>query len=305
MEYTKTNFDKALYPLPESIKSVLTNLPFSVKENAQEIRLRADRPITITAQKNLFVSREIKATENLPPNPLYIAPDELNETLMALVNHSLYTRSDELCEGYISMKGGHRAGICGNFSGGFFKNISSINIRIAKEKKGCAKPLYNKTKGGLLIAGGAGNGKTTLLRDLVRHLSNSGKRIALIDTRGEIASCEKGVPTLDVGLNTDIINGTSKAKGAEIALRTMFPQIICFDEIGNKEELNLVSQCFHSGVEIITTAHASSVAEIKTRNVTRELLETKAIENVALLSLKDQLKIETFTAKEVLNYDDA
>ena len=303
MEHSQTNFDKALYPLPERIKNILTHLPLYVKENVQEIRLRAGRPILVTAQKNLFVSTEQYVTENLPPKPLYIETEELNETLMAIANYSLYTRSEELNQGYLSMKGGHRAGICGNFSGGSLKNISSINIRIAKEKKDCALPLYNKTKGGLLIAGGAGNGKTTVLRDLVRHLSNGGKRISLIDTRGEIASCEKGIPTLDVGVNTDVINGIDKAKGAEMALRTMFPQIICFDEIGETKELNLVSESFNSGVEIITTAHACSVEEIKKRKVTRQLLQTGAIENVAILSLKDNLKIQTFTAKEVLSYD--
>ena len=85
----------------------------------------------------------------------------------------------------------------------------------------------------------------------------------------------------------------------------MFPQIICFDEIGETKELNLVAESFNSGVEIITTAHASSIEEIKNRKVTRELLKTGAIENVAVLSLKESLEIQTFTAKEVLNYDDA
>lgn len=297
-----TNFDSALYPLPERIKNLLKGLPLYVKENAQEIRLRAGRPILITAQNNLFVSKNQSVSESLPQNPLYIEAEELKEVLMAIANYSLYTRNEELKEGYLSMKGGHRAGICGNFSDGFFKNISSINIRIAKEKKECALPLYNKTKGGLLIAGGAGNGKTTVLRDLVRHLSNKGKRVSLIDTRGEIASCEKGIPTLDVGVNTDVINGTDKAKGAEIALRTMFPQIICFDEIGSKRELDLVSESFSSGVEIITTAHASSIEEIKNRKVTRELLLTGAIENIAILSLADSLKIETFSTEEVLTH---
>ncbi len=297
-----TRFDTALYALPQKLKTTLWALPTYIKENAQEIRLRAERPICITSTENLYITKDIKIQKTPPENPLTVSSNELYETLMALTNRSLYTRTQELNEGYISMKGGHRAGVCGQFTEGFFKNVSSINIRIAKEIVGAAAPLYSKTKGGLLIAGSAGSGKTTALRDLIRHLSDEGKRISLIDVRGELAACEKGVPTLNVGVNTDVICTKDKAVGAEIALRTMFPQIICFDEIGTQAELNSVSECFNAGVEIITTAHASSLYEIQNRAVTKKLLQTGAIKNIAILSLEKKLKIELFNIGEVNDF---
>lgn len=297
-----TRFDTALYVLPENLKAKLNTLPLHIKENAQEIRLRAERPICITATENLYITKEAQIQKTPPENPLTVSASELYETLMLLTNRSIYTRINELKEGYISMKGGHRAGICGQFTEGFFKNISSINIRIAKEIVGAAAPLYNKTEGGLLIAGSAGSGKTTVLRDLVRHLSNGGKRISLIDTRGEIAACQKGVPTLNVGVNTDVVSIKDKAEGAQIALRTMFPQIICFDEIGSEAELRAVSECFNAGTQIITTAHASSLYEIQNRTVTKKLLQTGAIKNIAILSLKNQLETEVFNIEEVKDF---
>ncbi len=297
-----TRFDTALYVLPQKLKTALSTLPVYIKENAQEIRLRAERPICITSTENLYITSDLKAQKTLPQNPLTVTSADLYETLMLLTNRSVYTRTQELKEGYVSMKGGHRAGVCGQFTEGSFKNISSINIRIAKEIFGTAKPLYTKTDGGLLIAGSAGSGKTTAIRDLVRHLSDNGKRISLIDTRGEIAACEKGVPTLNVGINTDVICTKDKAEGAEIALRTMFPQIICFDEIGTEAELKTISECFNAGVDIITTAHASSLFEIKNRRVTSKLLETRAIKNIAILSLRNEFKIEFFNIEEVKNF---
>ena len=297
-----TRFDTALYVLPENLKSKLNALPLHIKENAQEIRLRAERPVCITSTENLYITKDMQIQKTPPENPLTVSTSELYETLMLLTNRSIYTRINELKEGYISMKGGHRAGVCGQFTEGFFKNISSINIRIAKEIDGAATPLYNKTDGGLLIAGSAGSGKTTALRDLVRYLSNAGKRISLIDTRGEIAACQKGVPTLNVGVNTDVVSTKDKAVGAEIALRTMFPQIICFDEIGSEAELKTVSECFNAGTQIITTAHASSLYEIKNRTVTSKLLQTGAIKNIAILSLQNELKIELFNIEEVKDF---
>ncbi|MBR6573070.1 MAG: Flp pilus assembly complex ATPase component TadA [Clostridia bacterium] len=298
----QTRFDTALYPLPEKLRSTLSTLPVYIKEMAQEIRLRAERPVCITAMGNLYVTKDGKIEKTPVQNALKIDSKELYEVLISLTNHSVYTRVEELREGYVSMKGGHRAGVCGQFTEGFFKNVSSINIRIAKEIDKVATPLYTKTDGGLLIVGSAGSGKTTVLRDLVKYLSETGKRISLIDTRGEIAACEKGVPTLNVGVNTDIICTKDKARGAEIALRTMFPQIICFDEIGTEAELKSVSECFNAGVEIITTAHASSIYEIRNRRVTSKLLQTGAIKNIALLSLKNELKIELIDIQEVKNF---
>lgn len=279
-------FDSALYPLPERFADILKRLPVCIKNSAYEIRLRAGRPVSLTCDRNFYISEDAEASITVPQRPLCVSSEELYEVLTRLTEHSVYTRAEELKEGFVSMKNGHRAGVCGRFQSGYFRDISSVNIRIARQIEGAAESLYDKVGRGILIAGAPGSGKTTVLRDLVRHLSDSGRRISLIDTRGELAAASGGRANLDVGINTDVISGGNKAKGAEIALRTLYPEYIAFDEIGSSAELELVSESFFSGVGIITTAHASSVEELMARSVTSRLLDLGAIEYIALLPEK-------------------
>ena len=147
--------------------------------------------------------------------------------------------------------------------------------------------------GPMLVLAGPGSGKTTVLRDLVRNFSVSGKRVSLVDTRGEIAAASAGRATLDVGINTDVITGGEKAKGVEIALRTLFPEYIAFDEIGSLDELSAVSESFFAGTGIITTAHADSMEEIMSRPVTSRLIKLGVIDTVAILplDLRGEMKI--------------
>lgn len=302
VKFNSSVFDSALYPLPEEIAGVLRRLPICVKNSAYEIRLRADRPVSLTCDRSYYISEAAEATLTVPANPLQVTSEQLYEVLTRLTGHSVYTRAEELREGFVSMKNGHRAGVCGRFQSGYFRDMSSVNIRIAREVHGAAKSLYDKVGRGILIAGSPGSGKTTVLRDLVRYLSDSGKRISLIDTRGELAAACGGRATLDVGVNTDIISGGNKAKGAEIALRTLFPQYIAFDEIGSSAELELVAESFFAGTGIITTAHASSMEELMSRSVTSRLLELGAIEYIALLPDKIGGEITVMPAEKQMSY---
>ncbi len=302
VKFHSSIFESALYPLPEKTAAVLKKLPVCVKNSAYEIRLRANKPVTLTCERTYYISKDAEAGITVPTSPLTVSAEQLYEVLTRLTGHSLYTRAEELKNGYVSMKNGHRAGVCGRFQGGYFRDISSVNIRIAREVIGCAERLYDKVGRGILIAGSPGSGKTTILRDLVRHLSDNGKRISLIDTRGEIAAAIGGRPTLDVGVNTDVISGGDKAKGVEIALRTLFPQYIAFDEIGNTAELDLVAESFFSGTGIITTAHASSIEELEARGVTHKLISLGAVENIALLSGKIGDEITVFPVTKEKSY---
>ena len=298
VKFSSEIFDSALYPLPDRVAEVLRRLPNCIKNSVYEIRLRSGRPITLTCERIFYISRDGEATTSLPRDPLCVDEEELYEVLTRLCGHSVYTRAEELRNGYVSMKNGHRAGVCGRFQSGYFRDISSVNIRIAREIEGAAAALYGKVGKGILIAGSPGSGKTTVLRDIVRHLSDSGKRISLIDTRGELAAACGGRATLDVGLNTDVISGGEKAKGVEIALRTLFPEYIAFDEIGSTRELELVSESFFSGTGIITTAHASSVEELKKRRVTKRLIEMGAVDHIALLPQKIGGEIEIIAIRK-------
>lgn len=282
-ESAEERFSFVLYALPDRIAKVLERLPLIIKSSAYEIRLRSGLPVCITGDRDFYVSSDSQASTYIPKNPLTVTGEDLNEVVMRITNRSVYTREDELKEGYLSMKRGNRAGICGRFFGGRLKQVTSVNIRIAREVLGCADSLVPLAKGGLLIAGPPGSGKTTLLRDLVRQISNSGERVCVIDSRGEICGRTGEEYSLDIGYCTDVISGLDKASGAEIALRTMFPRYIAFDEVGSGRELNLIRESFFSGVSILTTAHAQNISDLSLRRVTGMLLDG-SIGNIAILS---------------------
>ncbi len=295
---TADRFSTVLYALPDRISSVLDRLPMFIKNSAYEIRLRAGMAVCVVGENSFYISEDSVASSYMPPNPLTVSKKDLDEVMLRITNRSVYTREDELSEGYLSMRSGNRAGVCGRYSSGKLVEVTSVNIRIAREIKGCAEKLVQAADRGLLIAGPPGSGKTTLLRDLIRILSNRGNRVCVIDSRGEICGRSEENAALDVGTNTDIITGLDKASGAEIALRTMFPQYIAFDEVGTGRELALIRESFFSGVKILTTAHASNACDLASREVTKMLLDG-SIGEVVLLSEKTGGDITILSPNEV------
>ncbi len=299
---TNDALSNVLYALPPKIKGALFNLSPTVQQNIAEIRLRKNLPLSLTVQgETVFLKSDGQTCFSLCNGLIYITENDIKECFYLLCDDSVFAHENELKEGFIIMKNGCRAGVCGRLSGnGAMQDISSINLRISREVKGCANEILNRYGGGgLLIAGPPASGKTTLLRDFIRQLSNGQhgriSRIAVIDSRGEIS----GGGQLDLGLATDVLQTDNKATGAEIALRTMFPDYIAFDEIGNINELNTVSLCFSSGVKIITTAHIESLFDLKNRQITRLLLESGAIDQVVVLPKIIGGKIQIITPKEL------
>lgn len=303
-------FNAVCQYFPTPIAPALLSLNENLKATAQEIRLRAGLPLAITVGgTQLFLNTNGSPTYLVKPNCILVEQSALQNVFKNLCNHSVYAHQQELCEGYLMLPAGHRAGICGTFvseNGNIstVRDISSLNIRIAKEVTNCSAPVFLNYSGqSILICGGPGSGKTTLLRDMVRRLANGNfgrhYRVSVIDSRGELAAVFGGVPTVDLGQTCDIIAGCTKGRGIEIALRTQFPEVIAFDELANSEEVEKVGQSLSAGAAVLTTAHAGSLKEMKRRKPIMQLLETGAVERV--IFCKPGFAYQEFSVTELLN----
>ncbi|MDE7363222.1 MAG: hypothetical protein K2N38_14965 [Oscillospiraceae bacterium] len=231
-----------------------------------EIRLRAGRPGVCV---NIFGDMRVCS------EPFSAA--EIADCFAEICRYSVHSFQEEIAQGFVTLEGGHRVGICGTAvtNGGrieMFKDISGLNIRIAHEVRGCADEIYSRffrtSPRSLLIAGKPLCGKTTVLRDLARQLGER-HRVTLIDSRNELSASYHGTPSLDIGLNTDALVGCAKSEGIMLALRTLSPEAIVCDELGDDEEA--VARAMFCGVKLIASAHAGSLDELETGERTREL----------------------------------
>ena len=299
---TSIQFKSAISFLPERIKNTLNKVPENLKSRIQEIRVRAGLPVCLTiGGKALFLRENGQICEELFSDVLRADKNELDSIFLCLCNRSVYAHEGEIREGFIPMPYGNRAGICGTFTdNGNFKDISSVNIRIAGQIMGCAEGIFKEFDGGMLIAGPPGSGKTTMLRDLTRLLARK-NRVAVVDSRGELSGSSMGRSFNDLGENTDILMIKNKAMGIEIAVRTLFPDIVVFDEIGTDSELLGVKSSLNSGVKVITTAHIGEKSDLMRRSVTRELLLSGAISKVVILSPYELGKTEILRVRDIKN----
>lgn len=289
------------YPL----KSIIEN-PFIDINYLQEIRMRTGRPL-IVIYKGMSYFAKTDGKLSIGEGSFIIVDNKmLAETLQVFSAYSFYAFEEEIRQGFLTIPGGHRVGICGkavmeNGSVKTIKDISSINIRIAHQVKGCADNLLNSMFAdngfcNTLIVSSPGGGKTTLLRDLIRQISDgtkeyNGMNVAVVDERSEIAACYRGVPQNDIGIRTDVLDSCPKYEGMMMMLRSMAPDIIAVDEIGRKEDYEALMQAVFSGVKIIATVHGNSYEDILNKPVLAKLIKERVFERIVVLKNREIEKI--------------
>ena len=289
------DFTEILTNFNPFIRTALIKIPDKIKNNIQEICIRINSSIIIfTQNKSYFVGKNGEITPEDPKN-LLISQNDILETMKILCNFSIYSYQNQIKEGFITLKGGHRVGISGtavinNNEIINISDISSINFRISREVLGCSDRIFDKFGldiGGTLIIGPPSSGKTTILRDMARRLSTSFEadkliKVSIIDERREIAASYQGVPQRDIGFS-DVLSGFPKAEGIIRAIRTLSPKIIICDEIGGVEDAEAIKKSLNSGVGIIASIHAKSPDEMANSFRIKNILSSGAIKRAILL----------------------
>ncbi|MCI5584647.1 MAG: stage III sporulation protein AA [Lachnospiraceae bacterium] len=287
---------------PLSKRSFWKNIEERI-EKTEEIRMRAEKPMIIYGQgEEWYIDKEGRRTGDIL-RAGKISYAEIQELVDYWCQDSRYAYQKELKNGYLTMKGGHRIGICGEAVISreekiqTIKHISSLNIRIAHQCKMAGAQvlahLYNGDRlYNTLIISPPGAGKTTMLRDLVRRISDGsrnalGKTVGLVDERGEIAACFQGIPQLDVGMRTDVLDGCPKAEGMMRLLRSMSPKVIAVDELGSMEEGKALLKMAGCGCSILATVHGNNLEEIEKKKLLRCLLEEQIFERIMVLERKE------------------
>lgn len=286
-----------LFYLPLRIKDAVYKLNDDQRRSIKEIRLRADKPVVIVTERgSAFVTNNGKVSYIISDSLIKITCDELTETVKRICEYSVYSHQEEINQSFITLSGGHRVGICGNAvteNGKIIsvRDINCINLRVASERIGCAdkimSSLFYCRLSNVIIAGPPMSGKTTVLRDLVRQISdgNAGEyyKCVLIDERQEIAGANSLKAQCDVGNNTDIFTSYPKKTGIELAVRSFSPDIVFCDEIASEEEAKTIINAVMCGVKFAVSVHCSGREELFRRKPSKLLLDSGLFDAAVIL----------------------
>ena len=260
-------------------------------DDLQEIRLRAGKPLMVIYRNREMVlpaeSRQHITTK-----------EEIRETMEYISHYSLYAYENELKQGFLTVEGGHRVGVSGKVivEKEKVKNIqyiSSVNIRMSHEVIGCADALLpyitkNMQVCHTLIISPPRCGKTTLIRDLIRQISNGnqyvkGSSVGVVDERSELGGCYLGIAQNDLGTRTDILDCCPKAEGMIMLIRSMAPQVIVVDEIGTSEDIHAIEYAMQCGCKLIASVHGLDMEEASRKPVLGELIRRRMFERYVVL----------------------
>lgn len=261
-------------------------------QKLQEVRMRVGKPLVI-----LYDNRErILPTEGAGRH--LVTKEEMQETLDYISRYSPYAYEQEIRQGFLTIEGGHRIGVTGkavleNKQVKTIQHISSINIRVAHEIQGCADEVMNYiTENGqvyhTLIISPPRCGKTTLLRDIIRQISDGNKKIkgctvGVVDERSELAGCYHGIPQNNLGIRTDVLDCCPKSEGMMLLIRSMSPQVIVVDEIGTAEDIHALEYAMQCGCKLIASVHGADMEEVKNKPMFETLIKKKRFQRYVVL----------------------
>ena len=277
------SFEQVISQLPEWFRHIAEAVPALERENVTELRLFSEKAAVwmIHGQQYIFHSTPISRRQ-------------MDEIFYSVCRGSVHSFQQEICEGYITMQGGHRVGLCGTavFQKGQqtgLRDITSMNIRFAKNVRGCADTLYqqlkplNAERGSFLLVGSPGSGKTTVLRDYSRILAEQGIIAAVLDERGELDCCDMGHPV-------HVLKNLPKEKAILQAVRTLAPQVILCDEIGSSLEAKMLSDGLNCGCHFISSVHGDDFTKLLRKPLLQPFLEQRSLDALVLLEPVGKVK---------------
>ena len=292
-----------------SIRNILKQIPVAL-EDLQEIRLRIQQPLFIRCRSGEYVLTKEGQMEDSDSGDFsgwakahYVTKRELAETMEYIAGYSLYAYEDELRQGFLTIQGGHRVGVAGKvvLDKGYIRSIrhiTFINVRLAHEIKGCADKVmpFIMEHGEVchtLIISPPCCGKTTILRDMIRQISDgnawcAGKTVGVVDERSELGGALRGVPQNDLGMRTDLLDCCPKGEGMMLLIRSMSPQVVAVDEIGDYRDIEAIESVLHCGCRLIATVHGSSIEDIRRKPLLKKLVEEQVFERYILLGGRDK-----------------
>lgn len=280
---------------PTNIRNLLYN-EIKNEELLEEIRIRINKPIILKFNKREQIIK------------YFVNQEEILRILQSVCENSIYSYQHQIAEGFVTVKGGHRVGISGScvVENGKVININyinSLNFRVARQifniSKNALKYILNikeNTIFNTLIVSKPGCGKTTLIKDITRQISDGtddfkGLKVGVVDERGEIAALYRGIPQNDIGLRTDVIDNVSKNDGMKMLIRSMSPEVIIADEIGNINDIEAINYAVCSGAKGIFTAHGQVLEDLYINKTLNELMNQNIFEVIIFLNTKEKGEI--------------